>query len=126
MSFGLLHSASSREQKKLAPRMPCSLHLCATVYAMVDLPVPADPGPFIQNTRAVTTLSMATSTECPRESPRSIQWYIWDRISALVPAKQGSLSMNSNRALIARGIISPPVRHQDLSDLLDYQILPSK
>jgi hypothetical protein len=47
--LGLLQAASSREQKKLAPRIFFSLHALATVYAMVVFPVPADP--LIQNIR---------------------------------------------------------------------------
>jgi hypothetical protein len=42
-SLGFLQWASNREQKKLAPRIPRSLQILATVYAMVVFPVPANP-----------------------------------------------------------------------------------
>ena len=49
MRPGLLHSASSREQKKLAPSILRLLQFSATVLAIVVFPVPADP--LIQNMR---------------------------------------------------------------------------
>jgi len=55
MKLGLLQAASSREQKKLAPRIFFSLQALATVYAMVVFPVPADP--LIQNIRELAAAS---------------------------------------------------------------------
>jgi hypothetical protein len=58
MRFGLLHSTSSREQKKLAPRIPRFLQDSAIVKAMVIFPVPADP--LIQNIHNISIVMSVT------------------------------------------------------------------
>ena len=49
ITWRLLLSSKSREQKKLAPSFPSAKLISANVWAMVDFPVPARP--FSQNTR---------------------------------------------------------------------------
>jgi hypothetical protein len=67
MKLGLLQSASSREQKKLAPRIFFSLQALATVYAMVVFPVPADP--LIQNILELAVASTGPALAETSDSP---------------------------------------------------------
>ena len=67
ISLGLLQAASSREQKKLAPRMFFSLQALATVYAIVVFPVPAEP--LIQNIRELFVVSTGSALAEISNSP---------------------------------------------------------
>ena len=114
MSWGLLQSELSREQKKLAPSFPCSSSFRAIVYAIVLLPVPAEPGPLIHKTRAVCNLSPGLSGPGSATSPSLTQRSIKSRISVLVPLWQGfSLLLQSYRAVIACGSTNPPSTTSD-------------
>ena len=59
IKLGLLLDASSREQKKLAPRIFFLSQALAMVYAIVVFPVPADP--LIQNIRELVVESLVAS-----------------------------------------------------------------
>ena len=67
INLGLLQAASSREQKKLAPRMFFSLQALATVYAIVVFPVPADP--LIQNIQELSVVSTGPALAEISDSP---------------------------------------------------------
>src|SRR5882762_10115015 len=80
------------------------------VYAMVLLPVPAEPGPLIQKTRAVCILSPPGPFPGDTASPSSTQWWIMLRILVLVPSWQGlNLSLQSYRAVMACGSTDLPL-----------------
>lgn len=85
MEFTSLHSASDREQKKLAPRMPSSPHFSVIENATVVLPVPARPlihrtcpdfrwavvaAAFSRDVRIQPSASVSTSLLVPFRHPR--------------------------------------------------------
>jgi len=65
MSRPLLLSSNSREQKKLAPRVPSAKQISANVWAIADFPDPTKP--LSQNTRGAC-LSSNHSSSCRRTS----------------------------------------------------------
>ena len=78
MIWRLLRSSKSREQKNDAPSSPSAKIRSLTVWAIVDLPVPANP--FSQKTgdlsksSAHNSISLRTLSRVPLRQPRRLPW----------------------------------------------------
>ena len=91
-----LRSAWPLEKKKLPPSCLCLAHLCATVLAIVDFPVPATP--FNQNMHAPVGFWLHVTISCRSSTRVSLkQCDLCSQSHELkaAPEAQGSLSSSS-------------------------------